>query len=180
LQTIQSDQATRSLDEQLFDRRLHQPNTNCVSNTNKTLLQESSWSQRLLDTLEQHIAIAFQHYDSLTITLEKMFTLSVKIWPFSWLPSLVVTEAAMTCQIAEHAPYQNTCALTMECTKQRFFHALTFQPTARFDIRTGRLTPHARPSAALDGTKTYGTFCRTKFILKRSGRKNPSWAIYLV
>lgn len=47
-------------------------------------------------------------------------TLSVMIWAFSWLPSLVVTEQAIT----------------------------------------GRDTPQARPRAALEGTKTYGTFCR--------------------
>jgi hypothetical protein len=40
--------------------------------------------------------------------------LRLLIWLFSWLPSLVVTDAAIT----------------------------------------GRVTPHARPSAALEGTKT--------------------------
>lgn len=50
--------------------------------------------------------------------LVRKFTLSCCIWDFNWLPSLLVTEQAIT----------------------------------------GLVTPQARPSACLEGTKTYGTF----------------------
>lgn len=54
-------------------------------------------------------------------------TFSCCIWDFNWLPSLLVTEQAIT----------------------------------------GLVTPQARPRACLEGTKTYGTFCKATIIYQK-------------